>query len=128
MNILPTLADVRKIASDGAYKVIPVSCEILSDFITPVEAIKILKNVSMHCYMLESARENENWGRYTFLGFDPKLEITCAHGEMKIGDIKLKTEHPSDYLRKIFPTTIWDTVNRQQNVLWKTLKIFRIWI
>lgn len=101
MNILPTLADVREIASDGAYKVIPVSCEILSDFITPVEAIKILKNVSMHCYMLESARENENWGRYTFLGFDPKLEITCAHGEMKIGDIKLKTEHPSDYLRKI---------------------------
>ena len=55
MNILPTLADVRKIASDGTYKVIPVSCEILSDFITPVEAIKILKNVSMHCYMLESA-------------------------------------------------------------------------
>ena len=47
MNILPTLADVREIASDGAYKVIPVSCEILSDFITPVEAIKILKNVSM---------------------------------------------------------------------------------
>ena len=44
MNILPTLADVREIASDGAYKVIPVSCEILSDFITPVEAIKILKN------------------------------------------------------------------------------------
>ena len=43
MNILPTLADVRKIASDGAYKVIPVSCEILSDFITPVEAIKILR-------------------------------------------------------------------------------------
>ena len=104
----------------------------------------------MHCYMLESARENENWGRYTFLGFDLKLEITCAHGEMKIGDIKLKTEHPSDYFRKIlaeykspgfeylpaftgglvgyFPTTIWDTVNRQQNVLWKILKIFRIWI
>ena len=27
MNILPTLADVREIASDGAYKVIPVSCE-----------------------------------------------------------------------------------------------------
>ena len=150
VNILPTLADVREIASDGAYKVIPVSCEILSDFITPVEAIKILKNVSMHCYMLESARENENWGRYTFLGFDPKLEITCAHGEMKIGDIKLKTEHPSDYFRKIlaeykspgfeylpaftgglvgyFPTTIWDTVNRQQDVLWKILKIFRIWI
>ena len=41
--------------------------------------------------MLESARENENWGRYTFLGFDPKLEITCAHGEMKIR--RYKTEN-----------------------------------
>ena len=51
--------------------------------------------------MLESAQANETWGRYTFLGFDPKMEITCVDGEMKIGNLKLKTEHPSDYLRQI---------------------------
>ena len=59
MKILPTLAEVRKIASDVNYNVLPVSCEILSDFTTPIEIIKILKNVSTHCYMLESAQANE---------------------------------------------------------------------
>ena len=101
MNILPTLTEVRKIASCGKYRAIPISCEILSDFTTPIEVIKILKNVSTHCYMLESAQANENWGRYTFLGFDPKMEITCVNGKMKIGNIEWKTEHPSDYLRKV---------------------------
>ena len=101
MKILPTLAEVRKIASAEKYNVLPVSCEILSDFTTPIETIKILKNVSSHCYMLESAQANETWGRYTFLGFDPKMEITCIDGEMKIGNLKVKTDHPSDYFRQI---------------------------
>ncbi len=85
----------------GKYKVAPVSCEILSDICTPIEAMKILKNVSTHCYMLESVSENEKWGRYTFMGFDPKLEITCIEGEMKIGDETVRTDDPSSYLRKI---------------------------
>ena len=101
MKILPTLAEVREIASVSKYNVLPVSCEILSDFTTPIETMKILKNVSTHCYMLESAQANETWGRYTFLGFDPKLEITCIDGEMKIGNLKVKTENPSAYLRQI---------------------------
>ena len=101
MNILPTLTEIRKIASDGKYRIGPVSCELLSDFTTPIEVMKILKNRSSHCYLLESAQANEKWGRYTFLGFDPKLEITCAQGEMKIGNRKVKTGNPSSYLRKI---------------------------
>lgn len=101
MKILPTLDKVREIASASKYNVVPVSCEILSDFTTPIETIKILKNVSTHCYMLESAQANETWGRYTFLGFDPKLDITCVDGEMKIGNLKVKTENPSSYLRQI---------------------------
>ena len=101
MKIMPALAEVKKIASEAKYNVLPVSFEMLSDFITPIETMRILKNVSTHCYMLESAQSNETWGRYTFLGFDPKLEITCVNGEMKIGNLKVTTEHPSDYLRQI---------------------------
>ena len=101
MKILPTLAEVKKLASDAKYNVLPVSYEMLSDFTTPIETMKILKNVSTHCYMLESAQANETWGRYTFLGFNPKLEITCMDGEMKIGNLKVKTENPSGYLRQI---------------------------
>ena len=78
MNILPSLSEVKRIAASGRYRVLPVSTEILSDICTTIEAMKILKNVSTHCYMLESAQQNEKWGRYTFLGFDPKLEITSA--------------------------------------------------
>lgn len=101
MNISPNLSEVKRIAATGQYHVLPVSLEILSDFTTPIETMKILKNVSTHCYMLESAQANETWGRYTFLGFDPKLEITCTDGEMKIGNLIVKTDHPSDYLRQI---------------------------
>lgn len=101
MEIRPTLNEVKKIAETKQYNVLPVSCEILSDFTTSIEAMKILKNVSTHCYMLESAQANETWGRYTFLGFDPKLEITCVGGEMKIGNLKVKTDNPSEYLRQI---------------------------
>lgn len=101
MKFLPNIDEVRKIAESGKYKVLPVSCEILSDICTPIQAMKILKNVSTHCYMLESVAEKEKWGRYTFLGFDPKLEITCIDGEMKAGNVKFKTDNPSDFLRQI---------------------------
>lgn len=101
MNFLPDLNEVRRIAATGQYDVLPVSCELLSDFITPIETMRILKNVSTHCYMLESAQANETWGRYTFLGFDPKLEISCVAGELKAGNVRVKTSNPSDYLRQI---------------------------
>lgn len=101
MKFLPSLEEVKQIASEGKYNILPVSCEILSDIRTPIEALKILKNVSSHCYMLESVTEKEKWGRYTFLGFNPKLEITCINGEMKIGSVTIKTDNPSDYIRQI---------------------------
>lgn len=101
MKFSPDLNEVKQIAGTGEYKVLPVSCEILSDICTPIEALEILKNVSTHCYMLESVTEKEKWGRYTFLGFDPKLEVTCINGEMKIGNIQFHTDDPSMYLRQI---------------------------
>lgn len=101
MKPSPSLEEVKKIAAAGKYNVLPVSCEILSDFTTPIETLKILKNVSTHCYLLESAQASDQWGRYTFLGFDPKLEITCMDGELKAGTIRLKTEDPSGFLRQL---------------------------
>lgn len=59
MHILPPLETVKDIAATQQYDVLPLSCEILSDFITPIEAMCILKNVSTHCYMLESAQADD---------------------------------------------------------------------
>ena len=101
MLIKPTLEEVKAIAAEKKYDIVPVSCEILSDFTTPIETMKILKNISTHCYMLESAQANDRWGRYTFLGYNPKLSITCVDGKMKLGDLTVDTNDPSAYLRQI---------------------------
>ncbi len=101
MKILPDIEEVKRLAATGQYKVLPVSCEILSDACTPIETIRILQNVSTHCYMLESVTGQEKWGRYTFLGYDPKLEITCVGGKLKAGNIRLETDDPSAFLRQI---------------------------
>lgn len=100
MEIRPTLEELKKLSREE-YTVAPVSCEILSDFITPIETLRILKNASEHAYMLESAQADEKWGRYTFLGFDPKMEINCIDGELKVGEDVIKTDNPSEYLRSI---------------------------
>ena len=105
MKVLPTLTEVSQIASCGKYNVIPISTEILSDFITPIEAMRKLKNVSNHCYLLESAKSNDTWGRWTFLGFNPKMEITCISGKIhQVVDKEISeynAEKPADYLRKV---------------------------
>ena len=101
MKIRPALDEVKTIAAAGGYKVLPVSGEILSDICTPIEALKILKNVSTHCYLLESAQPSEKWGRYTFLGLDPKMEITFRNGVMKAGELTFETQDPSQTLREI---------------------------
>ncbi len=101
MNFLPEYDKVREIADSGKYDILPVSCEILSDICTPIEAMKILRNVSTHCYMLESAVHNEKWGRYTFIGFDPKIQLTAAGNELIIGDVTIQTDDPSIQIRQI---------------------------
>ena len=101
MKIVPEKSEIRKIASEGSYNVIPLSLAILSDVRTPIETMKILKTVSTHCYMLESVAENEKWGRYTFMGFDPKASVSMKDGKMTIGEEVIETNDPNSYLRKM---------------------------
>ena len=101
MQVRPSLQEVREIAASGKYNVIPLSCQLLSDFTTPIETMRILKNVSTHCYLLESAQANETWGRYSFLGFDPKLEITCIDGTLTMGGQSIQTSAPSAVIREV---------------------------
>ena len=105
MKIRPERSEVLKAVEEGKYRTIPVSCEILSDFITPIEAVRVLKCVSRHCYMLESARADETWGRYTFLGYDPQAAITCEGGKLIITENGVTTERmtdsPSQYLKEL---------------------------
>ena len=85
----------------GKYRTYPLSAQILSDMRTPMEVLRVLQNVSGHVYMLESVSGHENWGRYTFLGYDPKLEISCKDGLLRAGALQIQTEDPGSYIRQI---------------------------
>ena len=80
----PTLENIREIAAKGQYKRVPVCREVYADRYTPVEVMRTLRKASRHCYLLESASQTEVWGRYSFLGYEPVMEITCTDGYMKI--------------------------------------------
>lgn len=95
------LAKLQKLKENKEYTLAPVSMEILSDFITPIEAMRILKAASTHAYMLESAKANENWGRYTFLGFEPELSISCIDGKMNVDGKEFECSDPTNYLREL---------------------------
>ncbi len=102
--IRPTLEEAKTLAKEGNYQVLPVSMELYSDFVTPIEVLRKLQNVSSHCYLLESIEDSQKWGRYTFLGYQPKLELTCKDGKIIIRSgtqITLETKHPGEQIRQI---------------------------
>ena len=106
----PTLEKVKQTAAQTGCRRIPVCTEMLSDSCTPVEVMRILRKASRHCYLLESASQNEVWGRYSFLGYDPGMEITCLDDTVTIRETMpdgsekktVKTVgHPGEILREI---------------------------
>ncbi|MCR5624130.1 MAG: anthranilate synthase component I [Lachnospiraceae bacterium] len=99
-----TLEEFRQYKSAAGYSIVPISKEILSDSCTPIQLLKKLKNKSHHVFMLESVEKQEFWGRYTFLGYDPKMEISCSNGVMRIKNGKteeLEVSRPDDEIKKI---------------------------
>ena len=106
-NMLETL---RSYAEAGKYKRVPVSRELYADAFTPVEVTRTLRAASRHCYLLESAEDKQRWGRYSFLGYAPTMEITCTDGHVTITEgaeeeeknrREFDTDHPGEVLREI---------------------------
>ena len=101
---IPSVEEAAKLAND--YDQIPVKREILADIRTPIQVLKILKKHSGHVYMLESVKNQDHWGRYTFLGFNPIECITCVNGDLKVMDdegnvvFEQHTAHPALYLKE----------------------------
>lgn len=100
----PTLKEARTLAASGPYREIPVARELLSDFLTPIQALRILRARDNHCFLLESAADQEGWGRWTFLGFEPELEITAKDGVVQLRDgerTSSRIQRPGEALRQI---------------------------
>ena len=101
MNIKPTFEEAAEIGK--AYKTIPLSAELEMN-VTPLQVLKKLKKISSHCYMLESCEDANNWGRYTFLGYDPKAEISCVNYNVTVADadgVMKYNANPRPYVQKL---------------------------
>lgn len=96
----PSLKQIKEMNLDG-YHLVPIKKEIYSDMMTPIQLLKKLKQYSKHVFMLESHEDQNKWGRYTFIGFDPKSEITCYNHTMKVDQQIFEVPHPKDYIRNI---------------------------
>ncbi len=103
-EIITTFDDAKKMTESGSYSIVPIAAVILSDMLTPIKVMTRLKEASHHCFMLESVDSAKKWGRYTFLGYEPSMEITCTDGKLRIknGDVKqFENVNPREYIKKI---------------------------
>ncbi len=79
----------------------PLVREMLADVATPIQVLQRMQAVDSHCFLLESVSPDENWGRYTFLGFEPKLEITCKDGVVLADGARVECDSPNAYIRSV---------------------------
>jgi anthranilate synthase component 1 len=98
----PSLSEAKQL-SEG-YTIIPVSCEIFADVKTPIAVLQSIKAISNQYYLLESVENGEKWGQYSFLGFNPIIELKCKDGNLEIkgeSPITTHTDDPNSYIRSI---------------------------
>jgi len=102
-----TFNEAKKLAEELTklgYTLLPISLEMYADMYTPMEVMKTLKGCSKHCFILESAEDSQTWGRYTFLGFDPTMTISCLDGMVVIeknGEQSTQLGDPTPHIRKV---------------------------
>lgn len=77
----PDFETFKRFAQNG--NMIPVSREVLADTETPVSAL-IKFSSHPHMFLLESVEGGEKWGRYTFIGTDPRAVFRVKGDEVFI--------------------------------------------
>lgn len=85
------------------YRMIPVTGELYSDVITPITLLRKLHASSNQCFLLESVEGGEKIGRYSFLGFEPKLRVYCNSEEVFVvqdNETKKENVHPLKWLKQ----------------------------
>lgn len=85
------------------YSVIPVCKEIYADVVTPITLLRKIAQKSDKFFLLESIEGGEKWGRYSYLGFNPKSRLAYKDGTLTVtgeGARVVKTDKPYDALRE----------------------------
>lgn len=86
-----------------SYSVIPVYKEIYADVVTPITLLRRIAQKSDKYFLLESIEGGEKWGRYSYLGFNPKARLAYKEGTLTVtgeGARTVKTSKPYDAVRE----------------------------
>ncbi len=100
--VIPSYKELEVLAKE--YSMIPICKEIYADIITPITLLRRISERSDRYYLLESVEGGEQWGRYSFLGFDPIVHVIGKDRIISIDDgsvRQLATDQPFDVLREL---------------------------
>lgn len=78
----------------GNYTLVPIVKEIYADVVTPITLLRKIALLDKQYYLLESVEGGEKWGRYSFLGFQPMLQLLCKKGEVTLKSGTISTKVP----------------------------------
>src|SRR6059058_6461721 len=101
--VTPLLDEFLQLAKQG--NVIPVFAEFVGDCETPVSTFKKFSR-GAYSFLFESTEKNDVSGRFSFVGFEPRLIIQSHGRDIRlvrdgIGERFITISDPLDELRKL---------------------------
>ena len=110
--LYPTLNKVEELLKE--YQMVPVFYEVLADYMTPIRMFQALRKEGTPCFMLESVENKDQWGRYSFIGINPKSEIKISGKELEVDGVKQEEEFKMSYLSDLINQNIHKGDNIKQ--------------
>ncbi len=101
--LTPGIEKIKELSE--TYNTVPVSQEFYADVVTPITLLRRIAGISSRYFLLESVENGDKWGRYSFLGYDPIMHVTCKNKLVTIEKDNsaetIKTDDPLGEVRKI---------------------------
>ena len=100
--LTPSLEQVKQLAKQ--YNTIPVFYDFSADNQTPINLYRAMSEGAKNAFIFESVNNGEQWGRYSFVGANPKQEIQMHRTTVCILENNQKktfmVEHPILFLKE----------------------------
>jgi len=81
----------------STYSIVPVHKVLMADTLTPVSAYLNLRSETSGSFLFESVEGGERIARYSFIGMDPKLIVSCRGGTTTIQTSTSRSEYREDF-------------------------------